>query len=146
MKKKINIKKLEVSQDTSKYDVIEEEEKKDYENELNNQQIISEEEKEKKRQENINALKIKLQKQKEELRNKRLGRNQSNPSTQNSQLEALKKNPLFSNINNSSEEEIKKAVEMMASKMTNDGKQKKNAKKQINQLLSQLKESSNINT
>ena len=130
MKKKINSKQLQVSNNSDKYSIIEEE-KEDVVQEL------SPEEKEKQRQENIQRVKQKLQAKKEELRNKRNG--SSNQKSHNPQLEALKQNPLFANIHNAPPEEIKKAIDMMASKMTNDAKQKKNAKKQINQLLEQLK-------
>lgn len=132
MKKKINSKQLQVSNNSDKYSSIEEEEKKE---ELI--QELSPEEKEKQRQENIERVKQRLQAKKEELRNKRTGK--FNQKNQNPQLEALKQNPLFANIHNAPDEEIKKAIDMMASKMTNDAKQKKNAKKQINQLLEQLK-------
>jgi hypothetical protein len=132
MKKKINSKQLQVSNDSNKYNSIEEEEKKD-----ESFQEISPEEKEKQRQENIERVKQRLQAKKEELRNKRTGK--FNQKSHNPQLEALKQNPLFANIHNAPAEEIKKAIDMMASKMTNDAKQKKNAKKQINQLLEQLK-------
>ena len=132
MKKKINQKQLEVSNNSDKYSSIEEEEKKE---EL--VQELSPEEKEKQRQENIQRVKQRLQNKKEELRNKRTGK--FNKKSHNPQLEALKQNPLFANIHNAPPEEIKKAIDMMVSKMTNDSKQKKNAKKQINQLLEQLK-------
>ena len=132
MKKKINQKQLEVSNESNKYSSIEDEEKKD-----EVVQELSTEEKEKQRQENIERVKQRLQAKKEELRNKRNGK--YNQKSHNPQLEALKQNPLFANIHNAPPEEIKKAIDMMASKMTNDAKQKKNAKKQISQLLEQLK-------
>ena len=37
-------------------------------------------------------------------------------------------------------EDIKKAVDLMANKMTNDSKQKKNAKKQISKLVDKMKD------
>ena len=132
MKKKISQKQLQVSNESNKYSSIEDEEKKD-----EVVQELSTEEKEKQRQENIERVKQRLQAKKEELRNKRNGK--YNQKSHNPQLEALKQNPLFANIHNAPPEEIKKAIDMMASKMTNDAKQKKNAKKQINQLLEQLK-------
>ena len=132
MKKKINQKQLQVSNESNKYSSIEDEEKKD-----EVVQELSTEEKEKQRQENIERVKQRLQAKKEELRNKRNGK--YNQKSHNPQLEALKQNPLFANIHNAPPEEIKKAIDMMASKMTNDAKQKKNAKKQISQLLEQLK-------
>jgi len=132
MKKKINQKQLQVSNESNKYSSIEDEEKKD-----EVVQELSTEEKEKQRQENIERVKQRLHAKKEELRNKRNGK--YNQKSHNPQLEALKQNPLFANIHNAPPEEIKKAIDMMASKMTNDAKQKKNAKKQISQLLEQLK-------
>lgn len=132
MKKKINPKQLQVSNNSDKYSIIEEEEIKE-----DVVQELSPEEKEKQRQENIERVKKRLQAKKEELHNKRTGK--FNQKSHNPQLEALKQNPLFANIHNAPPEEIKKAIDMMVSKMTNDSKQKKNAKKQINQLLEQLK-------
>ena len=49
-------------------------------------------------------------------------------------------NPLFSNLNLNNNDEIKKAVELMAGNMTNDPKQKKNAKKQISKLVNKMKD------
>lgn len=135
MKKKINQKQLQVLNNSDKYSSIEEEEKEEKQEEVSHE--LSSEEKENQRLENIERVKQRLQAKKEELRNKRTGK--YNQKNHNPQLEALKQNPLFANIHNAPPEEIKKAIDMMASKMTNDSKQKKNAKKQINQLLEQLK-------
>ena len=140
MKKKILLKNIQ--DNTNKYAQLEEEEIEKEKSIEKEKEITSLtlEEKENQRLENIARVKQRIQTNKDELRTKRISKNNSNPK--NNQLEALKKNPLFADIQNAPPEEIKKAVELMVGKMTNDSKQKKNAKKQINNLLEQLKKSS----
>ena len=140
MKKKILLKNIQ--DNTNKYAQLEEEEivkEKSIEKEKEITSLTLEE-KENQRLENIARIKQRIQTNKDELRAKRISKNNSNPK--NNQLEALKQNPLFADIQNAPPDEIKKAVELMVGKMTNDSKQKKNAKKQINNLLEQLKKSS----
>ena len=139
MKKKILLKNIQ--DNTNKYAQLEEEEIEKEKSIEKEKEITSLtlEEKENQRLENIARVKQRIQTNKDELRTKRISKNNSNPK--NNQLEALKKNPLFADIQNAPPEEIKKAVELMVGKMTNDSKQKKNAKKQINNLLEQLKKS-----
>ena len=140
MKKKILLKNIQ--DNTNKYVQIEEEEIEKEKSIEKEKEITSLtlEEKENQRLENIARIKQRIQTNKDELRAKRISKNNSNPK--NNQLEALKQNPLFADIQNAPPDEIKKAVELMVGKMTNDSKQKKNAKKQINNLLEQLKKSS----
>ena len=103
------------------------------ENDDKDKNLISEEELKKiKRQE---VLK-KLQEKKEAFRNQRLGKK----GQQKNQINQLMSNPLFSNLNLNNNEDIKKAVDLMANKMTNDSKQKKNAKKQISKLVDKMKD------
>ena len=75
------------------------------------------------------------------LRNKtnnlRLNRSSKDANEKN-QLNMLKENSLFQNIEGADNETMKKMVDAMASKMTNDSKQKKNAKKQITKLLEKI--------
>jgi hypothetical protein len=75
------------------------------------------------------------------LRNKtnnlRLNRSSKDAKEKN-QLNMLKENSLFQNIEGADNETMKKMVDAMASKMTNDSKQKKNAKKQITKLLEKI--------
>ena len=126
-KQSFNLKDLIDEKEINKYKEIEEEEKN------NEKDIISEEElKEIKRQE---ALK-KLKEKKEAFKNQRLGKK----GQQKNQINQLMSNPLFANLDLSNSEEIKKAVELMAGKMTNDPKQKKNAKKQIAKLVDKMKD------
>ena len=53
-----------------------------------------------------------------------------------------KENQLFQNINNMDSTETKKIIENMASKMSNDPKQKKNIKNQMENLIDKMKDSS----
>ncbi len=57
---------------------------------------------------------------------------------QQNQMEQLKKNPAFQNIG--SEEEMKKAIDMVASSMAKDSKQKKNIKKQMEGMMNHVKD------
>lgn len=85
-----------------------------------------------------NDLKQKLRQKTNNMRNNRLGKS----SREQSQINALKENPMFQNIGNTSEEEIKKAIEMMASSFSKDPRQKKNIKKQVGKLVDKMKEPS----
>lgn len=126
-KQSFDLKDLIDEKEINKYKEIEEQEKN------NNENIISEEEQKKIRREE--ALK-KLKEKKEAFKNKRLGK----VGQQKNQINQLMSNPLFSNLNLNNNDEIKKAVELMAGKMTNDPKQKKNAKKQIAKLVDKMKD------
>ena len=66
------------------------------------------------------------------LRNNRMSKN----VREQGQIESLKSNPAFQNLN--SEEEIKKAIDMVASSMSKDSKQKKNIKKQMENLVDKM--------
>lgn len=127
-KQSFNLKDLIDEKEINKYKEIEEEEKNKEQN------IISDEEQKKKviREEALKRLKEK----KEAFKNKRLGK----VGQQKSQINQLMSNPLFSNLNLNNSDEIKKAVELMAGNMTNDPKQKKNAKKQIAKLVDKMKD------
>jgi hypothetical protein len=85
---------------------------------------------EKKRKE---ILRQKLRNKTNSLRNNRMPKN----IKEQSQLDSLKNNPAFQNIN--SEEEMKKAIDMVASSMSKDSKQKKNIKKQMEGLVDKMK-------
>ena len=74
------------------------------------------------------------------MRNKRLGKN----TKQDSQIKALKENPLFQNLDLNNNTDIKKVIDNLASKMTTDSKQKKNIKKQMEKIMDKMKESNNI--
>lgn len=98
--------------------------------------LNTEEDKEKERLQNIEALKKKLREKRNSLRNNRLGKRYK----EDNQIKTLKENPLFQNLNgNFDSPEIKMAIENMASKMSNDPKQKKNIKKQMENLLEKMK-------
>jgi hypothetical protein len=86
------------------------------------------------------------QKKREELRKKLraktniLRNNRSSKEMkETNQINMLKENPLFKNIENADEDTMKKMIESMAAKMTNDPKQKKNAKKQMESLIEKMK-------
>ena len=49
------------------------------------------------------------------------------------------KHPSLANLNMNDEGSIKQVIEQMASKMTNDGKQKKQIKKKMNEMLNKMK-------
>ncbi len=85
-----------------------------------------------------NDLKQKLKQKTNNMRNNRLGKS----SREQTQINALKENPMFQNVGNTSEEEIKKAIEMMASSFSKDPRQKKNIKKQVGKLVEKIKEPS----
>lgn len=92
---------------------------------------------------NKEDLKKKLRDKRNALKNNRLGKKYQ----EENQIKALKENPLFQNINGgnlngANDSDIKNTIESMASKMSNDPKQKKNIKKQMNHLIEKMKESS----
>lgn len=126
-KQSFNLKDLLDENEINKYKEIEEQEKN------NESNTISEEEQKKIRREEV--LK-KLKEKKEAFKNKRLGK----VGQQKNQINQLMSNPLFSNLNLNNNDEIKKAIELMAGKITNDSKQKKNAKKQIAKLVDKMKD------
>jgi hypothetical protein len=70
------------------------------------------------------------------MRNKRLGKN----TKQDSQIKALKENPLFQNLNLDNNGDVKKMIDNLASKMTTDSKQKKNIKKQMAKIMEKMKD------
>jgi len=70
------------------------------------------------------------------LRNNRMNKS----IREQNQVNAMKENPLFKNIDTSSKEDIKTAIETMASNMTKDSKQKKNIKKQMEKMVEKIKE------
>ena len=88
---------------------------------------------------NKEDLKKKLRDKRNALKNNRLGKIYQ----EKNQIKALKENPLFQNINggNANDTDIKNTIESMASNMSNDPKQKKNIKKQMNHLIEKMKES-----
>jgi hypothetical protein len=77
-------------------------------------------------------LRQKLRNKTNSLRNNRMSKN----VREQGQIESLKSNPAFQNLN--SEEEIKKAIDMVASSMSKDSKQKKNIKKQMENLVDKM--------
>ena len=84
---------------------------------------------------NKEALRKRVHDKKMELRNKRLGKTVQ----QKNQIEQLRQNPLFQNQNLNEQVDIKKMIDAYASKMTNDSKQKKHIKKQMEKLMEQMK-------
>ena len=96
MKKKILLKNIQ--DNTNKYVQIEEEEIEKEKSIEKEKEIttLTLEEKENQRLENIARIKQRIQTNKDELRAKRISKNNSNPK--NNQLEALKQNPLFADI------------------------------------------------
>jgi hypothetical protein len=91
---------------------------------------------EKKRKE---MLRQKLKNKTNNLRNNRM----SKSIKEQTQLESLKSNPAFQNIK--SEEDMKKTIDMVASSMSKDSKQKKNIKKQMEGLVEKMKTENNDN-
>ena len=85
---------------------------------------------EKKRKE---MLRQKLRNKMNSFKNNRMSKDHK----QQVQMDSLKNNPAFQNIN--SQEEMKKAIDMVASSMSKDSKQKKNIKKQMEELVDKMK-------
>ena len=98
---------------------------------LSEEIIVNEVEDPEKRRE---ALRKKLRAKTNTMRNNR----SSKDMKEKNQINMLKENPLFQNIGNTDEDTMKKIIESMASKMTNDPKQKKNAKKQMEKLVEKM--------
>ncbi len=80
-------------------------------------------------------IRQKLKNKMNNFKNNRSGKE----SIERMQLEALKNNESFRNIQGNNEE-MKKAIESMASNMTKDPKQKKNIKKQMDKLIEKMSE------
>ena len=107
---------------------------------MNSSSILSQNNK----SENTDELKKKLRDKRNALKNNRLGKKYR----EENQIKALKENPLFQNINggnanganDANDTDIKNTIENMASKMSNDPKQKKNIKKQMSNLIEKMKE------
>jgi hypothetical protein len=81
-------------------------------------------------------LRKKLRQKTNNMRNNRSGK----ILREQNQINSLKENPLFQNIGNGNEDEIKKVIETMASSFSKDPKQKKNIKKQMEKLVEKIKE------
>lgn len=79
-------------------------------------------------------LKQKLKNKLNNMKNSRMNKNYK----EETQLNSLKNNPAFQNMDN--QENVKKAIDMMASSYSNDSKQKKNIKKQIEKLVDKIKQ------
>ena len=82
------------------------------------------------------ALKKKLEDKRNSIKNKK----QPLITKEDNQINMLKNNPLFKNIENLDKESIKKIIDTVASSMTNDSKQKKNIKKQVEKLIDKMVE------
>ena len=80
-------------------------------------------------------LKQRLRNKMNNFKNNRSGKE----SIERMQLEALKNNESFRNIQGNNEE-MKKAIESLANNMTKDPKQKKNIKKQMDKLVEKMSE------
>ncbi len=93
----------------------------------NTSQSNKDEDPEKKRKE----LRDKLRKKTNQMSQSR----QSKDQQMKNQLEVMKENPLFSNAFQGTDEEKKKVIDMYASSVTKDSKQKKNIKKQLEKIM-----------
>lgn len=82
------------------------------------------------------ALKKKLEDKRNSIKNKK----QPLITKEDNQINMLKNNPLFKNIENLDKESIKKIIDTLASNMTNNSKQKKNIKKQVEKLIDKMVE------
>ena len=78
-----------------------------------------------------------MREKRESLKNNRT----SKKGRENNQMNMLKENPLFQNIDQLDDTKTKNLIETMASKISNDPKQKKNIKKQMENLINKMKES-----
>jgi hypothetical protein len=86
-------------------------------------------------QKNREALKKRFEAQKEDKKNKSIKDTKDQNKTK-----ILKDFPILQNLNNLPEDmDVKSLINNMASKMTNDPKQKKIMKKKINKLIDELK-------
>jgi hypothetical protein len=79
-------------------------------------------------------IRRKLREKTNSLRNNRLGKK----TKEDNQIKALKENPMFQNIDSNSD--MKGVIDKMASNMSNDPRQKKNIKKQIEKLVDKIKQ------
>jgi hypothetical protein len=66
------------------------------------------------------------------------GNRTSKETREKNQINELKQNPLFQTGGNANPEDIKNMIEAYSSKMTKDTKQKKNIKKQMNNLIEKM--------
>ena len=80
------------------------------------------------------ALKKKLEDKRNSIKNKK----QPLITKEDNQINMLKNNPLFKNIENADKESIKKIIDTVASSMKNDSKQKKIIKKQVEKLIDKM--------
>jgi hypothetical protein len=81
-----------------------------------------------------------LKKRFENAKNKK--KENSNVKKEDPKLLKLKQNPMFSELEKlmaSNPDDIQKMINIMVDKMTNDSKQKKNAKKQIKEMMEKIK-------
>ena len=159
-KKSYSLKKILVKEETNKYlDVENEETKKNDELkklvEEQKKQVEEQQKKEKEKEDELfekNRV-IAMQRLKEKLsnaRNIRTGKAHLNKPTHSSNpqqnaIQQLMKHPSLANLNMNDEGSIKQVIEQMASKMTNDGKQKKQMKKKMNEMLNKMKTSTDAN-
>ena len=137
-KKSYSLKKLQIDDAINKYEVIE-----NQENIVEQEEIIKKEEE---LRNNNRELAIQRLKEKQEAsKNARLGRSQSykKSNPQENALNQMMNHPSFSNLDMNDENAIKQVIEQMASKMTNDGKQKKQMKKKMNDMLNKIKKNNN---
>jgi hypothetical protein len=155
-KKSYSLKKIVVKEETNKYLDIEKEEliKDDELKKQVDEQKKQEEEQQKLEDELYEKNRvIAMQRLKEKLsnaRNIRTGKAHLNKPTyssnpQQNAIQQLMKHPSLANLNMNDEGSIKQVIEQMASKMTNDGKQKKQMKKKMNEMLNKMKTDNNAN-
>lgn len=85
------------------------------------------------------ALKKKLEDKRNSIKNNR----KPLVTKEDNQINMLKNNPLFKNIENLDKDSIKKIIDTVASNMTSDSKQKKNIKKQVEKLIEKMTEKKN---
>jgi len=152
-KKSYSLKKILVKEETNKYLDVENEETK------KNDELKKQEEEQQQKQKELedelfekNRV-IAMQRLKEKLsnaRNIRTGKAHLNKPTHSSNpqqnaIQQLMKHPSLANLNMNDEGSIKQVIEQMASKMTNDGKQKKQMKKKMNEMLNKMKTDNNAN-
>ena len=148
-KKSYSLKKILVKEETNKYLDIEKEEinkDDDLKKQVEEQQKLEDELYEKNRVIAMQRLKEKLS----NARNIRTGKAHLNKPTyssnpQQNAIQQLMKHPSLANLNMNDEGSIKQVIEQMASKMTNDGKQKKQMKKKMNEMLNKMKTDNNAN-
>ena len=155
-KKSYSLKKILVKEETNKYlDIEKEELNKDDELKKQVDEQKKQEEEQQKLEDELyekNRV-IAMQRLKEKLsnaRNIRTGKAHLNKPTyssnpQQNAIQQLMRHPSLANLNMNDEGSIKQVIEQMASKMTNDGKQKKQMKKKMNEMLNKMKTDNNAN-